>query len=108
MAKKLTDSKNVIALSNFDSYEGKDHLVLKFGIFGSKKEKLSTIKEKIISVLISSGWKEDEDKGIYTKEATSIKMHNVKKVFRAGAYQNRETPMLGVEISGPKKSAIID
>ena len=40
-AKRLMDSDNVQALSNFESYEEEDHISLKIGIYGSVNSRLS-------------------------------------------------------------------
>jgi len=101
LAKKFTDSSNVIPLNNFDTSEGKDDITLKISIFQNSIKKLAEIKSKILDTLLSQGWKKKGKN--YSKNDVKIISHDIKKAFKSGAYQNRELPHFGLEVVGPKK-----
>lgn len=104
LARKFTDSSNIVPLSNFESYEGEDSITLKIGIFDKNVKTLKDLNDKIVDLLKSQGWEVDQDN--LKKDNIQVKMHKIQKAFKSGAYQNREMPRLGIEINGPKRQII--
>src|SRR5690606_35309901 len=92
LARKFTDSSNIVPLSNFESYEGEDSITLKIGIFDKNVKTLKDLNDKIVNLLKSQGWEVDQDN--LKKDNIQVKMHKIQKAFKSGAYQNREMPRL--------------
>ena len=108
LARKYTDSSNIAMLSNFESYENQDKISLKMAIYESSPKKLDAIREKLTEDLVQDGWRHKEGKFIKgtSKDGVMIHMLPVSKTFRSGAYKNRETPTLSIEILGSKRQQI--
>lgn len=104
LARRLTDSSNVTAPSNFESYEDKDDMILKVSVFDFDRNKLQDIKDRMAETLRNQGWKNKDD--LFIKNNVKVKFYDIKKSFRSGAYQNRETPHFGIAVKGPKKPII--
>lgn len=100
--RNLTDSSNIVPLSNFESYEKKSNVSLKLSVYGQTGDSLKSISKELANKLVADEFV-NVGKDAYKKNGILVKVWPVNKVFRTGAYKNRETPHLGIEVYGPKK-----
>lgn len=107
--KKFVDTSNIMLFSNFESFEDKDEIVLRIGLYDDNAKKLNQTKEEILHALIDEGFarkKSDSGTISFTKDEIVLIISDVKKTFRSGPYKNREVPSIIVEIHGPKKVTV--
>ena len=107
LIQNFVDSSDVDLMDNFKSYEDKDKIILKILVYAQKAVKLEQLQNRISGYLKSDGWySPDKDSLKFSKDNVMVVMHPIKKVFRSGAYKNREVPTLRLEVFGPKKQEI--
>lgn len=99
--RELVDSSDINLLSNFESYEAHSHISLKLNVYQDNEKKLQTVVDGLKEYIKECGFVLENGK--YSKGNLIIRMTPIRKTFRTGAYKNRETPTVGLEIIGPKK-----
>lgn len=108
--RRLVDSSNLSMMSNFESFEDKDKIVLKMAVYEPNPKKMAKIAETVKAKLKKEGWKHDANQDRFIKgdaaDGVMVSIQSPRKTFRSGAYKNREVLTLPVEIIGAKKPLV--